>query len=86
MAMHRQHPTPRADLPASAANPAPPVATMTHASAVDVTVCEWTADLSVGPLLSGAAVRTSVGAAGYVDFDAVDSVHESTASGTALRS
>ena len=75
MAMHRQHPAPQSDLPRPAAPPALPPPTMTRPEVVDVTICEWTAD-QAGTPLSTEVVRTTVSAMGYVDFDAVDSVHE----------
>jgi hypothetical protein len=74
MAKHRQQPGSEVHLPTAVAMP---VATMSHPRSIDVTVCEWTTDLSAAPLLSSDTTPTSVGAARYVDFDAVDSVHES---------
>lgn len=82
MAMHRQQPGSQVHLPASVAMP---VATMSHPRSIDVTVCEWTTDLSAAPLLSSAPTPTSVGAARYVDFDVVDSVHESDRHEIAVR-
>ena len=59
---------------------------MSHPRSVDVTVCEWTADLSSTPPSNTSQTQTTVGAVGYVDFDAVDSVHETAASVGTLRS
>jgi hypothetical protein len=48
-------------------------------AAIDVTVSAWTADLGVRTVVVSQAVDTSVSAAGFVDFDALDSVHASSA-------
>jgi hypothetical protein len=75
---------PQFDLPITA-TPAPVEASMSHPRAVDVTVSEWTADMSPVPLDVG-LVCTTVGAIGFVDFDAVESVRTTLAStGTARR-
>lgn len=73
----RQHADPRSDRPTTAT---PPVleASMSHPGTVDVTVCEWTADMS--PTLLGVGpARTTVVAVGFVDFDAVESVRTTSA-------
>lgn len=85
MAMHGQHPVPQSDLPSSPASPTLPSPTMTRHGTVDMTICEWTAD-QAGPSPSMDPGRTTVSAMGYVDFDAVDSVHETLVSYAVERS
>jgi hypothetical protein len=86
MAIHRQHPGPLLDSPETGASPVLPVATQSHQRSIDVSVCEWTTDLSATPLLSVAQAQTAVGAVGYVDFDVLDSVHQPTRSDIPPRS
>ena len=86
MAIHRQHHGPRLDSPETGANLVLPVATQSYPHSIDVTVCEWTTDLSATPLLSVAPAQTAVGAVGYVDFDVLDSVHQLTRSDIPPRS
>ena len=85
MTIHRQHPGPRLDSPDTAAIPTLPVATEGHPRSIDVSVCEWTTDLSAVPLLSVTPAQTAVGAVGYVDFDVLDSVRQPTQSGIPVR-
>ena len=80
MTIHRQHPGPRLDAPDTGT-----VATQGYPRSIDVSVCEWTTDLSAAPLLSVAAAQTAVGAVGYVDFDVLDSVRQPTRSGVPVR-
>jgi hypothetical protein len=43
-------------------------------------VCEWAADLDLGPGTAlGAGTTTSLASAGFVDFDAIETVHVSSA-------
>jgi hypothetical protein len=86
MAIHRQHPGPHLDSSGSGTNPILPVATLSHPRSIDVSVCEWTTDLSAAPLLSVSPAQTAVGAVGYVDFDVLDSVHQPTRSNIPPRS
>ena len=86
MAKHRQSPAPCPAVPVSKAATALPAPTMSHPHSVDVSVCEWTADLSGAALPGTVSARTSVIAVGFVDFDVVDSVHETAASGSVARS
>ncbi len=62
-----------------------PAPTMRLSHRVDVAISEWTADLSGGPIPTRTPSPTIVGAVGYVDYDTVDSVHETTTSTTAAR-
>lgn len=74
MALHRSHPSPQFVLPVGATElPAPFI---THSTLIDVTVCEWTADLHAATPALATPAATSVGATGYVDFDTVESIHE----------
>lgn len=84
MAMHRQHPDAQFDMPVATATTTLPAASLSHPRSVDVTVCEWTADLG-GSLLHIGPARTTVGALGFIDFDALDSVHETTTSDGTVR-
>ena len=86
MPMDRQHPAPQAHLPASPVTTSLPAATMSYPGAVDMTVCEWTTDLSVTPLLGASPTQTAAGAAGYIDFDSIDTVREVTRSVASARS
>ena len=81
MAMRLQHPGPRFDLPISLSRPVHLAVGEGSPGAIDVSVCEWTTDLSVGPHPDRIpARRTAVSGVGFVDFDGVDSIHETTAS------
>lgn len=53
-----------------------PIARMSHPAVIDVTISEWTADLCGPSLASARAVNRSAAGSDYVDFDTVDSVHE----------
>ena len=85
MAMHRQHPNPQFDLPISPTKMALPAASLSHPLTVDVTVSEWTADLSAGSGPITTLAPTAVGAVAFIDFDALDSVHEANASSIAVK-
>jgi hypothetical protein len=50
----------------------------------DVTIAEWTVDLEVIPVGPQAPTAASLAGAGYVDFDALESLHP-TRSGAASR-
>jgi hypothetical protein len=45
------------------------------AKVIDVTVTEWTVDLGAGSDGSQALTTTYLAAAGFVDFDAVETLH-----------
>lgn len=82
MTMHRMDVSPRSSVPASGhPNPSPTQGERLLMAAV----CEWAADLDLGPGTPlGANTTTSLASAGFVDFDAIETVHVS--SGDAGRS
>ena len=51
-----------------------PTPTISRASAADATVCEWAVDLDMAGL-TGTVVETSLASTGFVDFDAIDTLH-----------
>jgi hypothetical protein len=77
MTMHRVDVSPRFDVPA---NGRPhPTPTITRASAADAAVCEWAAELDLGPVGSTSAdSTTSLASTGFVDFDAMETVRISS--------
>lgn len=62
-----------------------PSATISHARLLDVTVAEWTVDLGAAMVGRRAPSTTSVVATGYVDFDAVESVHRARTAASSHR-
>ena len=51
-----------------------PTPTTSRVSAADATVCEWSVDLDMADLV-GTVVETSLASTGFVDFDAIDTIH-----------
>ena len=51
-----------------------------HPAATDVTISEWIADLGSRVETLPKMAPTSLAPGGFVDFDALDSVHESSSS------
>lgn len=78
MRMHRAAVSIRLDVPGIQTDTAPTDSVAGRATDADTTFSEWTVDL-VTPQVPG-VTATSVGAAGYVDFDVIDSVHGSSRS------
>ena len=78
MATLRQYAGPQSDPPTSVMS-AQLEASLSYPGTVDVSVCEWTADMSPTTLGVGPA-RTTVVAVGFVDFDAIESVRTTSAS------
>ncbi len=80
MAMRPQHPGPQFDLPIPPVRPEHLATSARRPGVIDVSVCEWTADLSVGWDRDRTPAHTTVSGIGFVDFDATDSIHETTES------
>jgi len=78
MTMHRTDVSMLFDAPAAPAQV--PAMGTAQAAATDVTVSEWIADLDTRAEALPGMMHASFSHSGYVDFDALDSVHESSSS------
>ena len=76
MTMHRMDVSRRSSVPANGhPNPSPTQSERLTLAAV----CEWAADLDLGPGTPlEASTTTSLASAGFVDFDAIETVHVSS--------
>ena len=75
MGRHRPSSPARFSVPASEAWPPP---TTSHPHRVELAVSEWTADITTSEPTPTARPLTTLGATGFVDFDMVESVHETS--------
>ena len=78
MTMHRTDVSLLFDVPAAPATV--PAVDTSHPMAVDVTISEWIADLGSRVEALPEMAQTYLAPSGFVDFDAIDSVHESSSS------
>ena len=78
MTMHRTDVSMPFDVPGASVTV--PVARTNHPAAVDVTISEWIADLGTRAVARPEMANVSLSPSRFVDFDAIDSVHESTSS------
>ena len=78
MTMHRTDVSLHFDVPRASATV--PAVDTSHPTAVDVTISEWIADLGTRAVARPEAADASLSPSRFVDFDAIDSVHESTSS------
>ena len=78
MTMHRTDVSLPFDVPAASATV--PAVDTGHPTAVDVTFSEWIADLGSRAVARPEMAQTYLAPSGFVDFDAIDSVHESSSS------
>jgi len=72
MTIQRRRPSP---VGAGVARDQRSIAASGVASVIDVTVTEWTVDLGAGSDGPQALATTFLAAAGFVDFDAVETLH-----------
>jgi len=78
MTMHRTDVSLPFDVPTASATV--PTVDTSHPTAVDVTFSEWIADLGSRVEALPEMAQTYLAPSGFVDFDAIDSVHESSSS------
>lgn len=78
MTMHRTDVSMLLDVPGAPVTV--PVARTNHPAAADLTISEWIADLDTRAEALPGIAHASFSQSGYVDFDALDSVHESSSS------
>lgn len=77
MTRRRLSPIRQSLMPESGPAAAPtPWAAKRRALAADMVISEWSGDLDTAPVATPVPAPTSVAAIGFVDFDALDSIHE----------
>jgi hypothetical protein len=76
MTMHRTDVSLHFDVPRAPATV--PAVDTSHPTAVDATISEWIADLGTRAVARPEAANAPLPPSGFVDFDALDSVHESS--------